>query len=87
MRKNSPKTPLLALLRSLTDEQRTTLAESAGTTVSYLYALASCQRGQCRSGLAKQIEDASRAMNKATRGKTPVVTMSDLATMCSVGAE
>lgn len=85
MRKNSPQTPLLALLRSLNDEQRVALAADAGTTVSYLYSLASCQRAACRSGLALRIQQASERMHEATAGVAPIVTMQDLATMCAVG--
>lgn len=85
MRKNTAQTPLLALLRSLNDAQRNQLATTAGTTVSYLYALATCQRGACRSDLAMQIEKASRQMSDETAGVSPVVTMQELATMCVVG--
>lgn len=84
MRKSTPKTPLLALLRLLTDEQRTAFAADAGTTVSYLYALAGCQRQSAGSTLALAIESASKRLNKASRGKTPVVCMQQLATMCAV---
>lgn len=82
MRKNQPKTPLLALMRVLTDEQRKTLALDAGTSVSYLYSLGSCQRGACSSTLALQIEKASEKMCARTGGETPIITMRDLATMC-----
>lgn len=84
MRKNIPQTPLLALLRILTDAQRATLAADAGTTKSYLYSLATCQRESCRADLAMSIEAASEKMNKATNGVSPIVTMQELATMCSV---
>ena len=83
MRTSTPKTPLLALLRVLTDEQRATFATDAGTTVSYLYALAGCQRLSAGSTLALAIEAASERLNKASRGKTPVVSMRTLATMCT----
>lgn len=84
MRKNDPKTPLLALMRSLTPAQRQQLADDAGTSVSYLYSLGSCQRGTCGSGLALQIEKASEAMHERTGGATAVVSMRELATMCAV---
>lgn len=83
MRKNSPQTPLLALLRALTPEQRTTLATEAGTSVSYLYALGSCQRAACGSPKAAAIQAASEKMHEATDGLTPIVTMQQLATMCT----
>lgn len=82
MRKNDPKTPLLALMRVLTDEQRKQLAEDAATSVSYLYSLASCQRAACGSALAQRIERATMKMSERTLGLTPVVTMAELATMC-----
>lgn len=85
MRKNEPQTPLLALLRALTPEQRETFAGFANTSVSYLYSLGSCQRGACRSALALQIEKASEKMCKITGGKSPIVTMRELASMCAVG--
>lgn len=84
MRKNIPQTPLLALLRELTPEQRQTLATDANTTVSYLYALASCQRDACSSTLALQIERATERMCERTGGKTSIVTMRELAQMCPV---
>jgi hypothetical protein len=87
MRTTNPKTPLLALLRLLTDEQRAAFATDAGTTVSYLYALAGCQRQSAGSSLALAIEAASERLNKATRGKTPVVSMRALATMCAGGCQ
>jgi hypothetical protein len=83
MRSNDPKTPLLALLRALTDEERQKLADKAETSLSYLYALATCQRGSCRSALAKRIADATVWMHKETKGQTEIVTMEQLATMCS----
>jgi hypothetical protein len=84
MRKNEPKTPLLALLRSLTEAQRLQLAEDASTSVSYLYALGSCQRSACGATLAMQIEKATEKMCERTGGATAIVNMRDLATMCLV---
>lgn len=81
---HNPRTPLLALLRSMTDAQRHSLAANAGTTLSYLYALASCQRCSCSASRALAIEKASEDMCRLTGGKTPVVTMKELATMCAV---
>jgi hypothetical protein len=89
MRTNTPRTPLLNLLRQLTAEQRETLADNAGTKVSYLYSLASCQRGEgqsCSAPLALKIEEATIRMHHATDGETPIVTIRDLATMCEVRA-
>lgn len=84
MRTNEPKTPLLALLRMLTPEERWQLAFDAGTTVSYLYSLAGCTRKQCRADKAVKIEEATRLMRKAKRGKTPIITVTELATMCPI---
>lgn len=84
MEKQTPTTPLLALLQACDDKQRTQIATWAGTSVSYMYALASCSRKSCRSKLAAGIEDASKKMNRTTNGKTPIVTMRELATMCSL---
>lgn len=84
MAKPAPLTPLIALLRACTPDQREQLATLAGTSASYLYALGSCCRDSCRSELASRIEDASRHMHRMTKGVTPVVTMRELATMCSL---
>lgn len=86
MRKSDPKTPLLALLRLLNDEQRVAFAADAGTTVSYLYSLAGCQRQSAGSTLALAIESASRRLSEQNKGATPVVCMQTLATMCMVRA-
>jgi hypothetical protein len=77
--------PLTALLRACKDDdERCAFAEMAGTTVNYLYALAGCHRGQPRAGLAVGIEDASVILNRQTKGRTPIVTVREIATMCAV---
>lgn len=81
MRRNDPKTPLLAVLRALSPEQRAEFASEAKTEVSYLYALGTCARRSPRASLAKSIADASAVM--ARRHGTPVVTLEELAVMCS----
>lgn len=81
MRHNDPKTPLLAVLRALSPEQRAEFASEARTEVSYLYALGTCARRSPRATLAKSIADASVTMSR--RHGTPVVTMDQLAVMCS----
>jgi hypothetical protein len=86
MRKSEPQTPLLALLRCLTDDQRATLASDAGTKVSYLYSLATCQRSSCRADLAMRIAKASEAMCRRTGGASPIVSIEELATMCPVSS-
>lgn len=77
-------TPLMALMRACVDDaERTLFAQRAGTTVNYLYALAGCHRGQPRVGLAVAIEDASKWLKRRTRGRTPIVTVRQLALMCA----
>lgn len=77
-------TPLLALLRECSADERESLAAQAGTTVNYLYSLAGCHRGTPNATLAVGIEDASKDMNRQTKGRTRVVTVRELATMCQV---
>lgn len=81
-----PATPLLALLRELeTDDRRRTFAALTGTSVDYLYQLATCQRKSCRAPLAKSIADASVVMSR--KFGTVIVTMDELAVMCACRAE
>jgi hypothetical protein len=79
MHKTAKKTPLLLLLREMSPAERETFATWAGTTASYLYQLAAGR--SCRIGLALGIEKASARMHKRTGGRTPVVTMVQLAAM------
>lgn len=84
MRTNEPKTPLLALMRALTPDERQWLADHAGTSVTYLYALATCARGACRTPLALKIVEGVALIRAARRVKkeVPELTMEMLATMC-----
>ncbi|WP_315127300.1 hypothetical protein [Comamonas antarctica] len=76
-----PTTPLLAILRQLaTDARRDEFAAKAGTSTAYLYQLAGCNRGACRTRLAKGIADASVEMNLLYG--SDVITMEALAVMC-----
>ena len=77
-------TPLLALLRECSPTEREQLAMLAGTKVNYLYGLATCARGAPNVRLAVGIEDASRTLNRETKGRTRIVTARELATMCSI---
>lgn len=77
-------TPLLALLRACTEEERDRLATLAGTEVNYLYSLAGCHRGQPKLKLGLDIAAASVTLNTDTGGRTPIVTADQLATMCDV---
>ena len=87
MRKNQTTTALSTMLRACTDDERKWLAEKAETTVGYLYQLAGCHRGRNgpAAGLALSIEDLSGQLNKLTKGRVPVVTVRDLASMCALG--
>ncbi len=83
MRKNTPKTPLLALLRELrTDDKRDELATLAGTSRNYLYQLAGCYRGEagCCPELAKRLAAATVTLRKKYR--TPALTVQQLTGMC-----
>ena len=81
MRTNEPKTPLLALLRSLSADERIWLAQRAGTSVSYLYSLASCQR-KPGAALALAIASASVELSRKNRGRSGAVSVEQLAVMC-----
>ena len=80
-RKNTPRTPLLHVLRQLgTDDKRNEFATLAGTSRLYLYQLSICSRKSCRADLAKRIADASVVM--AEKYGTQVLTLEGLSTMC-----
>ena len=83
------ETPMLALLRQCTPEQRDWLAKEAQTDVNYLYAIAGCHRKKISVQLACRIEDASKRLNAASQraGEYPakqIVTARQLSTMCAV---
>jgi len=81
-RKNTPRTPLLHVLRQLgTDDKRNEFAALAGTSRLYLYQLSICSRKSCRADLAKRIADASVVM--AEKYGTQVLTLEGLSTMCA----
>ncbi len=85
MRNNEPKTPLLALLRALeNDERRDEFAQLAGTSRLYLYQLASCKRKSCRTDLAMRIAAASETVAK--KYGTPAIDVATLGTMCALPA-
>lgn len=77
-------TCLLALLRECTEDERKRLATESGTTVNYLYILAGGGRLSPKASLAVGLEDASRRLNKESKGRTRIVTVRDLAAMNSV---
>ena len=81
-RKNTPRTPLLHVLRQLgTDDKRNEFATLAGTSRLYLYQLSICSRKSCRADLAKRIADASVVMS--SKYGTQVLTLEGLSTMCA----
>lgn len=77
-------TPLLALLRACDEVERERLAILSGTKVNYLYSLAGCHRGQPKLKMGLAIAKASATLHEETKGRTPIVTADDLATMCDV---
>lgn len=60
------------------------MATLAGTSVNYLYQLASCNRGVPKADLAFEIEDATQKLHQETGGRLPVLTARQLSTMCAV---
>ena len=81
-RKNTPRTPLLHVLRQLgTDDKRNEFAALAGTSRLYLYQLSICSRKSCRADLAKRIADASVVMS--SKYGTQVLTLEVISTMCA----
>ena len=81
-RKNTPRTPLLAVLRQLgADDKRDEFAGLAGTSRLYLYQLSICSRRSCRTDLAKRIADASVVMHE--KYGTQVLTLEVISTMCA----
>ena len=81
---NTPNTVLLRILRQLgTHERRHEFAVEAQTSVLYLYQLAGCHRGSCRTTLAQRIAKASQVMHE--RYGSDVATIEQIADMCTVG--
>ncbi len=77
-------TPLLTALRACTVDEQYEFARLAGTKRNYLYQLASCHRRQPNITLAAAICAASVALNSRTKGRVPVLTTDDIATMCPI---
>lgn len=76
---------MLALLRAATPDQRQRLADLAGTSVNYLYQLASCTRGtRLTADLAFRIEDATRKLHKEAKGSLPTIEARLLSSMCAI---
>lgn len=74
--------PLLELLRACDVPEQHLLADMAGTRRNYLYQIATCRRTP-NVALARDITLASERLNRMTHGKTPVITIDQLASMCS----
>ncbi len=68
--------PLLALLRQCSAEERIEFAELAGSGVTYLYMLASGRRKPLAE-TALRIINASIQMNEKTKGRLSVLTLED----------
>lgn len=78
-------TPLSDLLRLATPTERERVALLAGgTTVNYLYQVAGCHRPRPSADFAVQLSDASVTMNRETKGRLPIITVREIATMCAV---
>lgn len=75
-------TPLLALLRACTAAERERLAALANTRENYLYQMGTCERPRPGALIAVNVENASRVLHAETGGRTPIVTVQELATMC-----
>lgn len=74
-------TPLLLLLRAMTKEERAELAQTVGTSVQYLYHMATGERQRTAVQLAVAIEDATAEMAKRDDQRLFVVTARDIARM------
>ena len=79
---NRRNTPLAAWMRAAPVEHRERLALLSGTTVNYLWQIATCRREPSVS-LAMGIEDGTKQIRSEMRGRNrlPVVTMREIATM------
>lgn len=76
-------TPLAAWMRAATPDQRERLATLSGTSVNYLWQIATCRR-MPNVALAVGIEDASKVLRAESKRKLPLVTAREIATMCAV---
>lgn len=78
-------TPLAAWMRAASIDQRERLAALAGTSVNYLWQIATCRR-MPNAALALGIEDGTKVMRAeaSRRAKLPVVTVREIATMCAL---
>lgn len=74
-------TPLRAWMRAATPDERELLAARAGTTVGMLNQYAGGHR-ECSAARAGEIEAATTAMSKASKGRLQVVYRTDLAVAC-----
>ena len=74
-------TPMRAWLRAATPDERKLLAQKSGTTVGMLNQYAGGHR-ECSAARAGEIEAASRAMHKASKGRLHVLLRTDLVPAC-----
>jgi hypothetical protein len=77
-------TPLITLLRLMTDGQREEFAGLAGTSVGYLYQIGGAHRLRISARLAFSIEDASKVMHERSGEFFPIVTAREVALMHDV---
>jgi hypothetical protein len=78
-------TPLSDLLRAATPAERERIASLAGgTTVNYLYQLAGCHRPRPSAEFAVQLADATATLHRETKGRLPILTVREIATMCAL---
>ena len=73
-------------MRVASKAEQEQLAQAVGTTRAYLYALSAADgadyRREPKPALARNIEHATAAMHKSTKGRLPLVYRTDLVTAC-----
>jgi DNA-binding transcriptional regulator YdaS (Cro superfamily) len=74
-------TPFAAWMRAATSVEQIALAERIGSTRETLYQYSTGHR-QASVDRAAQIEEATREMSKASKGRLPVVLRTDLVPAC-----
>lgn len=78
-----PKTPLTAVMRSMTSEQLLEFASHAGISKDYLYQIAGLHRKKISVQQAFRIEDASTRMARKYRG-LPSITAREISQMADL---
>lgn len=79
-------TSLKTWMNASTHDEKKLLAERAGTSVAYLYHLAAGEekgyKREPKPALAGAIERETKAMNRASRGRLPIIYRTDLNSHC-----